>query len=184
MRCAGCNGAYEKKSLAKHLLGLTCLSCKGVSFTLTDYLHFLQRSESIDNSLEKETDDPVIQNDTKKALFCSCGQVMSKYLMSQDSDRRVDYCSACQKIWLDCGEWDYLKNNNLHRYINKIFTESYQRNLRLEKTKAVLKINYETRLGTQDYTRLKEIREWINNNQNKKILMAYLNAQDPYSASK
>lgn len=184
MSCPGCNGAYEKKSLAKNLLGQSCIGCKAVTFSLGNYLHFLERSGSIEEGFDKEHDDPVIQDDTKKALICGCGQIMSKYRMGQDSDRRIDYCYACQTIWLDEGEWNHLKANNLHRSINKIFTDSYQRNLRLEKTKVVLKRNYETQLGSQDYTQLKAIRDWINNNQNKQVLMDYLNAQDPYSVGK
>lgn len=181
MSCPGCDGAFEKKSLAKYLLGQSCISCKRVAFTLGDYLNYLERSESIDESLDREYDDLVIHEDTKRALICNCGQVMSKYRMTRDSGRKVDYCSACQTICLDEGEWGYLKENNLQKCINKIFTDAYQRNLRLEKTKVVLKNNYEAVLGGQDYNKLKEIREWINNNPNKQLLMAYLNAQSPYS---
>jgi Zn-finger nucleic acid-binding protein len=182
--CPACKGIYEKKSLAKHLLGRSCKSCQGVTFTLSDYLCFLSRSEPVEEQLEQNVENSVLKDDTKKAMVCSCGQVMSKFRISHDSDRRVDYCSGCQSIWLDQGEWEHLKESDLHRCINKIFTDPYQRNLRLQGTKVVLNKNYEEQLGVKDYERLKDVRDWISNDSNKDLLMAYLNAKDPYSVEK
>jgi len=184
MSCPACNSEFKKKSLANHLLGLVCINCNGVSFTLGDYLHYLSRSESVEESQELEVDEFVLEDDTKKAIICSCGQVMSKYRINHKSDHRVDYCSACLKVWLDEGEWEYLKANDLHRRINKIFTDPYQRNLRLETTKNVLNKNFEEQLGVNDYEKLKEIRAWIDSNPKKDVLLAYINSNDPYAVGK
>lgn len=151
MICPNCKGIFKNKSLATHLSGKICTNCKGITFTLSDYLIYLTRSESLDEVLVSDVDVSVSDVGTKNALICSCGQIMSKYRISHDSERRVDYCSVCQAVWLDNGEWDYLKTNNLHRRINKIFTEPYQRNVRLEGTKVALNQNYERLLGASDY---------------------------------
>jgi len=184
MSCPACNNEFKKKILTEHLLGLVCINCNGVSFALGDYLYYLSRSEPVEEDKELEADEFVLEDDTKKALICSCGQVMSKYRINNKSDRRVDYCSACLKVWLDEGEWEYLKANDLHRCINNIFTDSYQRNLRLENTKHVLNKNFEEQLGVTDYEKLKEVRSWIDNSPKKDVLLAYINANDPYVVGK
>jgi len=80
---------------------------------------------------------------------------MRKYRIRYATDRRLDYCNACQLVWLDAGEWENLKENNLHRLMKKLFMESYRRNLRIEKTKVVLSKRYEDKLGNEDYKQLK-----------------------------
>jgi len=181
MSCPVCNGEFKIKRLSRYLSGQCCTSCNGVSFTLADYLYFLTRSEPIEDSIEPDKDEFTMHEDTKNALVCSCGQLMNKYRITHESNRRVDCCPSCHTIWLDMGEWEYLKVNHLHRCVNKIFTDSYQRKLRLEGAKATLNKNYEEQLGIADYNKLKEISEWINNNPNKSLLKAFINAKDPYS---
>ena len=184
MSCPACNGEFKSKRLSRHLSGKSCTACNGVSFTLTDYLVFLTRSASIEDNIDLDTDELIMHDDTKKALLCNCGQLMSKYRITHESDRRIDFCSSCQTVWLDEGEWEYLKVNHLHRRINKLFTEPYQRGLRLEGTRASLDKKYEEQFGAHDYKKLKEVSEWINNNPNKNLLKAYINATDPYSVLK
>jgi len=181
MNCPSCNGVYEKKKLARHLLGKSCVNCEGVTFTLNDYLIYLSRSEPLEDSIEEMTDGSFLVDDTKKAMLCGCGAIMHKCRIRYETDRRIDYCSTCQTVWLDAGEWEYLKENNLHRLINKLFTEPYQRKLRVEKTRTVLSEKYTDQLGEEEYKQLKEVRDWVYNNENKELLLAYLNAKNPYS---
>lgn len=183
MACPSCGGDFKKYQLDEYLLGESCIKCNGVSFSLSDYLYYLSRSSAVNEDLDK-SQNIEMDEDTKTALRCNCGQLMSKYKISHESDRRVDNCSACQTIWLDNGEWQYLRSNNLHRVINKIFTDPYQRNIRLQNTKNVLHKNYNQLLGEEDYTHIKDVRCWIENNPNKSVLKAYLNAQNPYSVEK
>jgi len=181
MNCPACNGSLKRKSLTHHLLGEVCASCNGIRFTLADYLYYLTRTESIDEKLLSDVAELPLQADTKNAMVCDCGKIMSKYRINHNSERRIDYCSACLSIWLDSGEWNYLKSNNLLRSINKIFTEPYQRKIRSEGTKLVFEKNYEQRLGQADYNEVKLFRNWLDNNPNKERLLAYINANDPYS---
>lgn len=182
MSCPTCKGTLDKKKLAEHLLGQSCTSCEGVLLTLKDYLYYLSRSDAVDEDLSFNEDETVLDEDTSSAIICNCGQIMSKYRISHNTDRRIDCCSACQSIWLDNGEWEYLKVNNLHRLINKIFTDVHQRNIRLEGTRVTLGNNYKRILGVSDYNILKELRNWIDSNKNKSTILAYLNTNDPYSA--
>jgi len=183
MACPACNGAFKKHKLDELLMGESCIECKGVRFTLSDYLHYLSRTSAVNDTIDQPADFE-LDNESKKALACSCGQIMSKYKIIHNSDRRVDSCNACQSIWLDNGEWEFLKSHNLHRVVNKIFTQAYQRNIRLQVTRDVLQNNYEQLLGADDYQRIQEVRSWIEENKNKAVLKAYINANDPYSAEK
>jgi Zn-finger nucleic acid-binding protein len=182
--CPSCKGALKKTKLAEHLTGQSCASCNSVSIALGNYLHYLAKSPSLDEDLLLHADEVVMEEDTKGALVCDCGQIMSKYRISYDTDRKLDYCTSCQSIWMDKGEWEYLIVNNMHKLINKIFTDAWQRNIRLEGTKQALATNYEQRLGTQDYKQICKVREWIESNPAKDLLLSYLNASDPYSSEK
>jgi len=182
--CPACAGSLHKTDLAEHLKGQRCSGCNGVSITLGNYLHYLTKSPTVDEGLQIDASEISMDEDTKSALVCSCGQIMTKYRITHDSDRKLDYCTSCQSIWMDAGEWEYLKSNNMHRSINKIFTDGWQRNIRFENTKQVLQQNYRQQLGEQDYQRIRDVKEWIEKHTEKNVLMSYLNASDPYSAEK
>lgn len=181
MLCPACNNSFEKKRLASHLMGRLCTQCQAVSFTLADYLHFLERTKYIES--EPEQDEVMLEMapESRQALVCGCGTIMSKYRINNTSERRVDYCSTCQTVCLDGGEWEFLLANGMQRHINKLFAASYQRKLRLENTSRVLDEKFERQFGASDYARIKDVREWLINHAERDALMAYLNAKDPYS---
>ncbi len=183
MNCPICHGDLHKVKLAEHLAGQSCEHCKATSISLSDYLSFLERSEISHQELSENSEIDSMEADTKNAIVCDCGQIMHKYRINHNSDRRIDYCHLCQTIWLDKGEWEYLKSNNLHRSINKIFTDSYQRKIRLNKTQETLSENYQQKLGMTDYNRIKEIYQWVNSHKKRAILLAYLNSKNPYSVN-
>ena len=147
-------------------------------------MQYLAKSPSINEDLSIDEDTVVMGEDSKGAMLCSCGQIMTKYRISHESARKLDYCASCQSIWMDEGEWEYLRTNNLHRSINTIFTDSWQRNIVLKRTENVLDENFKGRLGAECYKKLKETREWISKSKNKDLMLSYLNAANPYVVGK
>lgn len=49
-------------------------------------------------------------------------------------------CFHCEEVWLDAGEWQYLKAQGLHTRITLISTDPYQRRLR-EQALCILRCN-------------------------------------------
>ena len=87
-------------------------------------------------------------------------------------------------VWLDKGEWELLKNENLAGSLNAVLTANWQRNIRINSTKDNFSAIYQDKFGSEPYEKVKALREWLNGQPNKADLRAYLLAEDPYSAEK
>jgi Zn-finger nucleic acid-binding protein len=132
-------------------------------------------SFSEDASLEAE--------ESKQALICPVtGSVMQKYRISYDSDHYLDYSPAIGGVWLDKGEWEYLKAQNLAGSLSRIFTAQWQRSIRNSNARLTFTDLYREKFGEESYSRIKEVRKWLNDHPRKADLRAYLLADDPYSS--
>jgi Zn-finger nucleic acid-binding protein len=107
---------------------------------------------------------------------------MQKFRINNDTSHKLDYSPKIGGVWLDAGEWEYLKEQGIAGSLNRIFTEQWQRQLRENDTRATLEQLYISKFGEADYAKLKELREWLDGKQNKAEMRAFLLAEDPYSA--
>jgi Zn-finger nucleic acid-binding protein len=120
--------------------------------------------------------------DSKKALFCPItGAIMQKYRISHDSDHYLDYSASVGGVWLDSGEWEYLKKHKLAGSLNKVFTAQWQKSIRENSSRIAFSDIYREKFGDESYTKAREIREWLNNHPCKADLRSYILAEDPYS---
>ena len=87
-------------------------------------------------------------------------------------------------VWLDKGEWELLKSENLAGSLNAVLTAHWQRNIRINSTKENFAEIYQDKFGQETYKKVKELREWLYQQPNKADLRAYILAEDPYSAEK
>lgn len=181
MNCPSCKKGKLKPSFIDDLFRCnTCNDCGGNWFYLTDYLHWLGKGKSVLTSATSlvERDD----HDTKNAMLCPItGQIMLKYRISNKSSHRLDLSPSISAIWLDKGEWELIKEEGLSRQLNQIFTEPWQRKVKSDQAKETLEVMYLEEFGESDYTKLKEIRIWLENNDNKQAMLAYLLAGNPYT---
>ncbi|HJQ14032.1 MAG TPA: zf-TFIIB domain-containing protein, partial [Anaerolineales bacterium] len=92
----------------------------------------------------------------------------------------IDRCRNCNGIWLDHNEWDVLIDRNLHDNINEFFTRPWQDHLRATETRNHLERIYLEKLGEEDYEKAKQVREWLVNHSMRGMLLAFLQADDPY----
>nr|CAA6827995.1 MAG: Unknown protein [uncultured Thiotrichaceae bacterium] len=182
MKCPNCT---DSKLTPFFLEGLfrahTCGECGGNWLLLDDYLRWKEHNPeytfSQDASFEAE--------DSRKALLCpESGAIMSKYRIAHDSEHRLDYSAAVGGVWLDKGEWEYLKEKGLAGSLNRVFTMQWQKALKDDSIKSTFTEVYCERFGEESYEKVKELREWLNSHPRKADLRAYLLANDPYSAEK
>lgn len=188
MKCTSCNvGNLVPGYLDNLFPSHQCNHCGGHFIMLNDYLHW---REHVDVDALIAHDDVTITelddiSDTKKALLCPVtGTIMLKYRISKDSSHRVDLSPSINGIWLDKGEWDLIKAAGLADSLNKIFTAPFQRKIREQTAAATLEASYRDQFGDNDYEKLKEIRTWLDDRQHRSLMVAYLAAKDPYSASR
>lgn len=182
MKCPSCKGSNLSPSFIEDLFRAhTCCDCGGNWIFIDDYLVWLEHNKeySFTNNDTFEVDD------TKTALFCPVtSAIMQKYRISNHSEHRVDYSPSVGGIWLDSGEWEYLKEHKLAGSLNKLITNEWQKRLRDENAELTFSEIYSERFGEESYKKVKEIREWINNHPNKMDLRAYILAVDPYTVDK
>ncbi len=130
MDCPQCKGyRLEPKELEAGLLGASCAKCEGVMLPLMNYRYWLDQNPVVD----KLTEELIIE-DSEKAKGCpKCSRFMSRFQVGADTSNRIDMCTGCDEAWLDKGEWQLLKQLDLHDRLPKIFTDAWQRNIRLKK---------------------------------------------------
>lgn len=180
MKCPSCKSHTLSPSFIDGLFrSHHCENCNGDWVLIEDYVGWVERNKS-----ELEQKEAVYTlEDSKNALICPVtGTIMQKFRINNDSTHKLDYSPRVGGVWLDAGEWEYLKSQGIACSLNKIFTDQWQKQLRDNDTKSTLEQLYIKKFGEADYKKVKELREWMNNKATRSELRAYLMAEDPYSA--
>lgn len=181
MRCPICkDNKLEPVSLLEGLVAAQCSNCKGVFIASNDYMAWWRTLDSTIPAKEGAIEiDPSWEIPELK-LCPNCGHIMARYKVFPDTDFYLDRCRSCNGIWLDAHEWEVLIDRNLHDNLNDFFTRPWQDHLHAEETRNHLDAIYLDKLGGQDYERIREIREWLRNHPRHGMLLAFLQAEDPY----
>ena len=182
MKCPNCatnslNPSYLEGLFRAH----TCVNCNGNWLLVEDYVAWKERNPEYIYSNEAVFE----AEDTKRALLCPVsGTIMHKYKIAHDSTHKLDYSPGVGGVWLDKGEWEYLKEKNLAGSMNKVFTAQWQKSIRDKNAEITFADIYLEKFGEESYAKVKEVREWLNNHSSKADLRAYILAEDPYSVDK
>ena len=178
MKCTSCNnGVLEPSFLEAFLPAHTCTNCCGSLLHLKDYLRWL---ESVDlNKLDSPLEVEVME--TSHAMICpKTSTLMTKYRIAANTDHRIDLSPSINAVWLDHGEWDLLKERGLAGKLNSIFTDPWQKKVRLAKTADMLTQIYSEEFG-EAYEKIREFKNLLNGMDNQAQVIAYLVPEDPYS---
>lgn len=177
MRCSNCQGhSLEPKELEPGLVSAMCPNCEGTLLSLTNYRYWLEFRDSSPAATEQEfSDDPILVEDSLSARCCpKCSRLMTKYQISANSDNRIDMCSGCDEVWLDKDEWRLLKGLGTVDNLTGIFTNAWQRKIRQDREKANLKAHYEKQLTTEDFSKIDQFKQWLDEHPEKSIIKHYL----------
>lgn len=182
MKCTSCNNGRLEPGYIDNLFSAhTCDKCGGNWVYLGDYLAWQQNAQDFDSSEQPAA--TITADETEKALLCPVsGSLMLKYRISHDSEHRLDLSPAVNGIWLDRGEWQLLKERGLATSLNKIFTAPWQKQIRDDSAKATLEGLYDEKFGTDGHQKLKDLRTWLSDQDQRAAMIAYLAADAPYSA--
>lgn len=182
MKCPGCKRDTLFPSYIDGLFRAhTCSVCEGNWILIEDYVVWKQKNPEYEFS---ETADFQYE-DSKNALLCPItGAIMQKFKLTHDSEHRLDYSPQVGGVWLDKGEWEFLKQENLAGCLNAIFTSQWQKTIRENSAKVSFAEIYQEKFGEESYAQIKETRKWLDEHPCKADLIAYLMAEDPYSAER
>jgi Zn-finger nucleic acid-binding protein len=166
--------------LEENLKAASCETCGGHWISHQNYSAWIKRhGDTLPEKTFSEVEFDV--EDVKEAKLCpDCKKILLKYKVGHGLDFFVDHCPGCGGIWLDTNEWNALQGKNLHDEIHKIFSTSWQNQVRGERMASKLDQVYSNRLGTESYEKAKEIRQWIQDNPQKGAILAFLSDDDPY----
>ncbi|MDX1512915.1 MAG: hypothetical protein R3174_04145 [Gammaproteobacteria bacterium] len=183
MNCPNCGTAELKPGKLEHNLPcLTCGDCNGALLPLVAYRYWRENfpAEVEHAEVTKAYSD---STDTEKALLCpKCRRIMLKFRFATDVDHGIDVCSHCQEVWLDEGEWHYLRVRHIHGSLPSVFTDPWQKHLREQRTKKVLESEWRKKLGEDDFNETEKIHQWLKSHPNRSAILAFLISEDPYQA--
>jgi len=175
MHCPKCKNTHLKPTkLDDSLPVMGCPSCDGSLLSLLYYRDWAERVTLEVNDAEYSSE--IVQDaDSKTALNCpKCARLMTKYSVTGAMNNRIDLCSGCDEAWLDGGEWQLLKSLELANKLPNVFTEQWQRKVRLEQTELNRIERLKKVVGEQDAERAIAARQWLSNNPNKAVIVQFL----------
>lgn len=177
MLCPACGGKHFTS--VKLDLGLKverCADCSGVWVDLDTYrLWRKTASEIVELPYMAEIED--IANVATTARMCpKTGRLMTRVKVSNEAPFRLDYSAAAQGVWLDCGEWDGLHALGLHRQLDAVVSERWQRQLQTASSRERMNELHRSRFGDAAFDELLRIRAWLQTQPNRAEMVAFLNA--------
>ncbi len=172
MNCTQCKGyRLAPVSIDEGLVAAACPKCEGVLLPLINYRYWIDQNIDVDKG---DLDDVVVEDVGKAKLCPKCSRLMTKFQIGAESNNKIELCSYCDEVWLDKGEWQLLKSQDNHTKLPSIFTDAWQRNIRIEKQKENLKEHYRQQLSPDDFDKLDVFKEWLDQHPNKHQLRQYL----------
>lgn len=177
MDCPQCKGyQLEPKEIEPGLIGGVCTKCEGALLALMNYRFWADGAQIFHEEAVGERE--LVTTDNAKAMACpKCSRFMTKFSVSGDADNRIDLCTGCDEAWLDKGEWRLLKQLDLHDQLPKIFTDAWQRNIRLKRQEQSLERRYEALLGPEDFAKVVEFKQWLVQQENASDIRHFLNVK-------
>lgn len=184
MKCPSCqNGSLNPHFIDQLFRSHKCNQCEGDWILVEDFVSWKDRNPEYRFNESLNVSEEI--SDTKQAMLCPVsGVIMRKFKISAEHDHRIDYSHLSGGIWLDKGEWELLKAENIAGSLNKVVTQVWQNQIREDSAIENFKEIYANKFSNEDYTQLKEVKAWLDQHPQKHDLRAYLMAEDPYSAQK
>jgi len=182
MHCPVCKTRQlTRVDLDEQLKAATCDGCGGHWLSYSDYDAWLKaHGETLP---ERFFSDVTFQlEDVQGAKICpECGRILLKYSGGHGLDFCLDHCGGCGGVWLDKNEWEALRARNLHDEIHKVFSTSWQAQVRGDRMRERLEAAYKSRFGAEAYQKVKDVRAWIQAQPQKNALLSFLADEDPFS---
>lgn len=186
MQCLTCAGQMQAQEVAEGLSSAVCSTCGGVWLDLRVYQRWIAARQlamkTINTATQTVSEEPVLEA-TPQALRCpNCQNLLQKYRIASQQAFRVDRCAPCNQVWFDAAEWRSLNSQGLLTELTSILSDRGQRDIRAAETRERMTQMYRQRFGDADYAQATAMREWLEQHPQRRQILAYLSATDPYAA--
>lgn len=181
MKCPVCKSeTLVLVDLADNLPANQCTNCRGIWVSSNQYLAWVRLQSA--PLPEKPITTPIDPKwDTHTLKLCpEDGHIMARYKIFPNLNFYLDRCRHCNGIWFDNYEWDVLVSHNMQDKVNQFFTKPWQEKMRAQEISERMDQIYLDKFGAGDYNKIKEIRSWLKSKPQQSMLLAYLQADDPY----
>jgi Zn-finger nucleic acid-binding protein len=165
----------EPKEIEPGLSVFECPKSKGLWIPLQAYLDWRQANPQPAACARTVNAADPADDSSRPALLCpESGRVLLRYRVGHGLRFHVDQSPATGGMWLDAGEWEALKSKGLHSELNMICTESYQRQIRNEEHRAATEQSFRERIGTADFQKVAEFRNWMLEHPRRRDILQYI----------
>lgn len=181
MKCPVCKtNSLDSINLIEGLPANQCPVCKGMWIDSNAYLAWWKgRGEDMPIRDAVTRIDPAWNVDELK-LCPNSRHILKRYQILPDTPFYLDRCGNCNGIWFDNHEWEALVERNLHDNLNEFFTRVWQDHIHTEETRLHMDKLYLEKFGAEEYERIRQVRAWLHDHPRKGMLLAFLQADDPY----
>jgi Zn-finger nucleic acid-binding protein len=160
--------------LAEGLAGYSCGKCLGTLVSLVAYRAWRENSGREKLPVTPPAVPDIDAPDSVAAKNCpKCRSLMSKFRISAERTNRLDYCTHCDEVWLDDGEWRLVEGLAVTGEFARMFTQAWQNMVSVEVTEAMETDRLRTMLGN-DYSRVEDMRTWIQSHARRLEILARL----------
>jgi Zn-finger nucleic acid-binding protein len=175
MKCPVCANSELRPTMIEEMLpAMGCAACKGSLVSLLYYRHWIEQHRPHD-APATPTGATETAADTATAVRCpKCERIMTKFKLVGSVDNRVDLCASCDEAWLDRGEWELLEQLQLSDQLPAVFTDTWQRKLRHEKSEQTRQSILKKTIGEEAATKVECFRSWLNDQKLKSTILTYL----------
>ncbi|QNP49459.1 TFIIB-type zinc ribbon-containing protein [Diaphorobacter aerolatus] len=156
-----------------------CNQCSGALLSLAPYLDWVKGARTSDMAAaEAVSFEGADASDTKRALPCpKCSRIMLRFNVLADKAHGLDFCFHCEEVWLDAGEWQYLKAHGLHTRITSISTDPYQRRLRDQAVRESALQRFRATIGDEEFNEVEKFATWLKKQPTREAILRHLNSE-------
>lgn len=176
MQCQICKDVVlVDEELARDLSAKSCPQCHGRWIQSFQYWKWLDAHGDTLTEKPLACKADLFSEDSSAGKICpECGCFLRHSPVGHNVVFCLDRCNNCGGIWFDKNEWEILVSRNLHDKTHFIFSAAWQKRIREEEIEMTHEERIKIIVGEEDFTKLKEIAEWIAANEHKNTMLSYL----------
>jgi len=160
--------------LEEELSAYKCTETDGIFITTTAYFSWiLKQPERLPHLPLDKASEELVADSSDVKICPESGQIMLRYRVGHKFNFHIDR-SPSGSLWLDQGEWEALRERQLHDEIHLVFTAPWQDRIREEKKLEFERDLLVEKLGSNIVDQLDELRGVLNQHSFKCMALAYL----------
>jgi len=166
-----------QREIEPGLIAYTCPTSGGIWIDHKHYWDWILKQPGFPKPLPAKPAPPVIiENDQDRPLISpESGRIMTKYRVGQGITFRIDHEPSSGGFWLDKGEYQHLRECNLHDEIHLICSPEFQRELANLDSTEFQKNQFESCLGAENCSQIRTLVSKLDTKHSRSVAVAYLN---------